>query len=508
MKSVMEHSFARTPSVEIQRSSFDRSHGHKTTFDIGYLVPIYVDEALPGDTFNMSMSAFARLATPIYPIMDNMYMDVHFFSIPIRQLWDNWRKFCGEQIDPTDSIDFVVPKRNITVALANGTFEDYLGLPFNQTFSYSALFHRAYLHVFNEWYRDQNLQNSEVFSTGDADVDGGNGTNLLKRCKRHDYFTSCLPWPQKGDDVLIPISGSAALQTNLSAGGTPGIQSASGLKFLDADGALVDVSNTTAAQGDLMFVNLGSHTSTINDLREAFQIQRLLERDARGGTRYAELIKSHFGVQFDDVTYRPEFLGGGSFAVNINPVAQTSSTDATTPQGNLAAFGTAGANNIGFNKSFNEHCIILGIVSARADITYQQGINRMFSRSTRYDFYWPSLSNIGEQAVLNKEIFLQGTADDDNVFGYQERYGEYRYKPSIITGKMRSDATGTLDAWHLSEDFASLPSLNASFIQDSTPLDRCIEQPTEPHFIFDSHFNLRCARPMPLFGTPGMTDRF
>jgi hypothetical protein len=529
MKSVMDHSFARVPSADIQRSSFDRSHGHKTTFDVGKLVPIFVDEALPGDTFNLSMTGFGRLATPIYPLMDNMYMDVHFFSVPMRQLWNNFRKFMGEQEDPGDSTDYVIP--NGTMTPTEGSFEDYIGLPVGVEVTVSSMFQRAYRHIYNEWYRDQNLQDSlslDVSDTGENTVQA-----LLPRGKRHDYFTSCLPWPQKGDAVTIPLGETAPVLGI-------GIDSA----FVDNwDGSDVVAENNSGVGGQTTFsrslgnavgdsgIRIEGHatpyatdpndyapnvradltnavSATINQLRQSFQIQKLLERDARGGTRYAEIVNSHFGVFFQDVTYRPEYLGGGSTRINMNPVAQTSSTDATTPQGNLSAFGTLGVNNVGFTKSFTEHCIVLGIASVRADLNYQQGINRMFSRSTRYDFYWPALAHIGEQAVLNKEIYAQGTSADDDVFGYQERYAEYRYKPSIVTGKMRSDATGSLDAWHLAQDFSSLPTLDSSFIEENPPLDRCIALSSEPHIILDTYFNFRSARPMPVFGVPGLIDHF
>jgi hypothetical protein len=512
MKSVMSHSFSQIPKADIQRSSFDRSHGHKTAFDAGLLVPVYVDEALPGDTFNMSMTGFGRLATPIYPLMDNAYLDIHFFSVPMRQLWDNFRKFMGERIDPADSIDFTVPQCNLSSAVTTGSFEDYIGLPLQNGVSYSDLFARAYLHIFNEWYRDQNLQDSVSFDTDDGPVSRA-PLMLLRRGKRHDYFTSCLPWPQKGDAVSVPLGATAPIY----ADDTVATQEVSlisnfysGERVLryDGGGDTVDVRATNSVSPAPMYADLTTATaSTINQLRQAFQIQRLLERDARGGTRYAEIVNSHFGVRFMDVTYRPEFLGGGSGMININPVAQTSETGGTTPQGNLSAFGTVGIN-AGFTKSFFEHCIIFGIASVRADLTYQEGINRMFSRQTRYDFYWPALSHIGEQAVLNKEIYFQNTAADDDVFGYQERYAEYRYKPSIITGIFRSDAAGSLDAWHLSQDFSSLPVLGDTFIQENPPFDRVIAVPSEPHIIFDSYFSLRCARPMPLYGVPGFMDHF
>lgn len=520
MRSVMSHQFARVPSTNIPRSSFDRSHGYKTTFDAGYLVPIFVDEALPGDTFNVRMSAFARLATPIFPVMDNMRMETFFFAVPKRLLWDNWQKFCGEQVDPGDSIDYLVPTMTspATTGYANETLSDYLGIPTKiPDLEHNSWWHRAYNLIYNEWFRDQNLQDSVYTTRGDGPDDPANFT-LLRRGKRHDYFTSALPWPQKGDSVSLPLGSTAPVETS---GATPlftqGTDSLA-LKAINAQGSPnwtiaatatgpVQFGTETGLQADLSTAT----AATINQLRQAFQVQKLLERDARGGTRYTEINRSHFGVISPDARLqRPEYLGGGSSAINISPIAQTSSSDATSPQGNLAAFGTAGFSGHGFTKSFTEHCVLIGLVNVRADLTYQQGLNRMFSRQTRYDFYWPALAHIGEQAVLNKEIYAQGSlaATDDDVFGYQERFAEYRYKPSMVTGKFRSNDAATLDSWHLALDFASLPALNSSFIVDDPPLDRVVAVPSEPHFIFDSYFQMRTARPMPVYGVPGLIDHF
>lgn len=524
LNSVMSHNFANIPKADIPRSMFKRSSGLKTTFDAGYLVPVFCDEVLPGDSFDMKVNFFGRLSTPIVPFMDNLFLDMHFFFVPNRLVWDNWEKFNGAQKNPGDSTDYLIPYVEAPPAPAYGfsvgSIFDYFGLPTNAPgIRINALPLRAYNLIYNEWYRDENLQISAPVLMGDGPDNIANYP-LQRRGKRHDYITSCLPWPQKGPSVPIPMASSAPVNSVLSTLSFQGASSSGIVRNLNYSvGAASAVSWLTAPGVNEVArlqagINIGTADTsgiagTINQLRQAFQLQKLYERDARGGTRYTEIIRAHFGVVSPDARLqRPEFLGSASQPINIHPIAQTSSTDGTSPQGNLAGMGTVSGRFNGFNKSFTEHGYIIGLASVRADLSYQQNLDRMWTRKTRWDFFWPALSGIGEQAVLVQEVRCTGTLSDDDVFGYNERYAEYRYKQSQITGKMRSAAPDSLDIWHLAQWFSTTPSLNSAFIEENPPIDRVLAVPSEPDILFDAYFDLKCARPMPAYSVPGLVDHF
>lgn len=573
---VRGHRFSDAPAMYMKRTKFDRSHVYKTTFNSGKLIPVFIDEVLPGDTTRMSVNYFARLATPIKPIMDNIYLDWFFFFVPNRLVWEHWQNFCFEQEDPDDSTDYVIPAVSATGNSENayiGSLWDYFGLPVNTSGNLSGIsalpFRGVYL-IWNEWFRDENLQKSVKIQKGDTNEVlnsaraaeqpswvFSSGTSIVPglacppRGKRHDYFTSALPWTQKGPGVSIGLAGTASIvdptpgtgfllhstDSELAAVSAYGgdASSSGGKRIAKGTNSIsfnhyasnysgvggfagnTDGSITMSAQASSTYLGNDSYVDldtssifTINSLRTAFQMQKFYERLARGGSRYTEVLRSFFGVVSPDARLqRPEFLGSFTKMVNVNPIAQTSATDTTSPQGNLSAYGVTAAKFHGFTKSFVEHGYVFGFVCARADLTYQQGINKMWLRSTVYDFYWPTFAHLGEQAIELREIYAQGTEADTTVFGYQERYAEYRYKPSQITGKFRSSVvSGSLDVWHLSQFFKNAPTLNEEFITENPPIKRIIAVQDEPEFLLDVGFRYTTVRPMPMFGTPGLVDHF
>lgn len=567
--------FAQAPQVDIQRSTFDRSSGHKTTFNAGKLVPIYVDEVLPGDTFEMKTSAIIRGSTPIFPVMDNANLDIYFFFVPNRLVWDHWKEFNGENTTNKweQTVEYSIPQMAPPLATGTiptpgwekGTLADYMGIPTevgpgasqtNPEYTVNHLPFRAYCLIWNEWFRDQNLQDPVLIDTGDSQTNGrhlipeGNsitfenqaalqGANLLPVNKYFDYFTGALPEPQKGPDVLLPLGSTAPVITGNETNkilpnkaliwGVPGtdpigtnyellLQKGTGGASSNQGRTIATVQsstpgNVTQVTPQNLIADLSSATSaTINELRLAFQLQRLYERDARGGTRYIEIIKSHFGVTSPDARLqRPEYLGGERIPINIDQVIQTSGTmEGTTPQGNTGAYSLTGNQGSYFKHSFVEHGYVLGLACVRTEHTYQQGLEKIWNRKNRFDFYWPALANIGEQAILNKEIYLQASkATNEEAFGYQEAWAEYRYKPSRVSSAFRSNVTGSLDAWHYADYYDALPKLSAEWVQETYKnVDRtlAVQSTLEDQYIADFWFKCKCTRPMPIYSIPGLID--
>jgi len=536
--------FAMVPRQDVPRSAFDVQHRHKTTFDAGNLVPIYVDEVLPGDSHRLNMTAFCRLATPIVPMMDDLELQTWFFFVPNRLLWEHWERFMGQQETPSDTTQFLTPYIELVNAdLAPGSLGDYFGLTLNgsgNTLRVSAFPFRAYNRIWNDWFRDEDLQIPLAVNIDDGpDVFAGGDYALMNVGKRHDYFTSARPWPQKPNQIDWLPSASTFNNLGLNAGlgqggftkgpfGSEGVgapimgigtntTSDAGAVSMNMTGSRTGIYDETYRGDDVIVRATPFDTPDIrvlvNDLRTASMVQQMLERNARGGTRYAELVRSHFGVISPDARLqRPELLGGGRTMIHINPVAQTSASGATgttTKLGELAAIGSGMATGHGFSSSFTEHGWIIGLATVRSYLTYQQGNARMWNRRTQFDFYWPGLAHLGEQAVLSQEIYADGSSDDVDVFGYQERWAEYKYKASRTSGFFRSTVATPLDMWHLAEKFLARPVLNNLFVLEDPPVDRVAQVATQfgEQFLFDSLFDVRKVMCMPMFSIPGMGAR-
>lgn len=540
-----EYKFAQNPQVGVSRSRFQRNSDNKTTFNTGDLIPIYLDEVLPGDTHQIDVACVMRMATPIFPVMDNAYCDFYFFFVPNRLLWEHWKEFMGENKETawTPKTEYSVPQVTAPAGgWAEGTLADYLGLPTKvEGISVNALPGRAYGLIYNEWFRNQNVTQPTLVEVTDATTTGkndGSATNdsaitlakPLKAAKVFDYYTGALPEPQKGEPITLPLGGLAPVKGYADSGAvsystielvpynaTAGRVNPTfendyrGDLIANQELAKINGLNDDTGSGESMWLatDLSAVTAaTINQLRQAFQIQKLLEKDARGGTRYREVLREHFGVISPDSRMQiPEYLGGYRLPINVSQVIQTSSTDSTSPQGNTAALSVTTMNKPMFTKSFTEHGLIMGLAVVRTDQTYQQGIERMWSRKGRYDYYWPVLANIGEQAILNKEIYAQGNAADEEAFGYQEAWADYRYKPSKVTGLFRSNAAQSLDAWHYAQDYNALPTLSTAWMeQTDTEMKRTLAVQSQPDFIADFYFMNKTTRCMPVYSIPGIID--
>ena len=513
----MIHRFSNVPEANIQRSRINRSFTYKTTCSEGYLIPFYNDIMYPGDTFIGRATIFGRMATPVFPIMDNLFVDTFYFGVPWRLVWDKFQEFMGEVNRSGEITTYEIPHRTVTTAYQPNSLEDYFGLPTKVTgYSHSILPLRAYALIYNDWFRSDYLQDPIGIEFGDYNEGSTHNYDdkyvLMRRGKRFDYYTSCLPFPQAGPGVEISLIGDAPIKAQYTqAPSGTGVTS-----YTARDGASSTVFNAItfgepgvsgALTGSGVYADLsGLAAVTINDLREAFAMQHFLERLAVGGNRYTEIVYSMFGVKSPDARLqRPEFLGYGQARININPVEQTAQSSETSPQGNLAAYAVFRNEHHAFSYSATEHMIIIGLLSIRADLTYQQPLWKQWSYKTREELYWPQFSHLGEQVVYTREIDCRGTESDTTVFGYQERYGECSYYPSLITGLFKSNTDSGLDRWHLSQDFEAAPVLNSDFIVDNPPVSRVVAVPSEPHFYIDIYMDLQCIRPMPIYSTPGLT---
>ncbi len=553
----VESHFALNPTrIDISRSTFDRSSSVKTSFNAGDIVPFFLEEVLPGDTFNVKSSKVVRMQTLLTPMMDNVYLDTYYFFVPNRLVWKHWKEFNGENTESAWIPETTYEVPQITspsgTGWAVGTIADYFGIPTGvPNLSVNALPFRGYALIMNEWFRDENLSDPLVVPDDDATVAGVNTGTFVSdvakggkpyiAAKYHDYFTSCLPSPQKGPDVKIPVGQTTNFPVIAKADNVPGYDRRtaipmfgrtnnsgytgapdSGMFYIDATSVSsfstsADSANASSriafSPSNLWAINDGNAAAaTINQLRLAFQIQKLYERDARGGSRYIEILKSHFGVTSPDARMqRPEYLGGNRVPINVNQVIQQSGTGSgsVTPQGTVVGMSQTTDSHSDFIKSFTEHGFIIGVMVARYDHTYQQGLDRLWSRKDRFDYYWPVFANIGEQAVKNKEIFAQGNAEDDQVFGYQEAWADYRYKPNRVTGEMRSSYTQSLDVWHLADDYSKRPSLSDSWIrEDKSNIDRvlAVQSSVSNQFFADIYVQNRATRPMPVYSIPGLID--
>lgn len=515
----MIHRFSNIPEANIQRSRINRSFSYKTTCSEGYLIPFYNDIMYPGDTFIGRATIFGRMATPVFPIMDNLFVDTFYFGVPWRLVWDKFQEFMGEVNRSGEITTYEIPHRTVVTAYQPNSLEDYFGLPTKVTgYSHSILPLRAYALIYNDWFRSDYLQDPVGIEFGDYNEDSTNNYDdkyvLMRRGKRFDYYTSCLPFPQAGPGVEVSLSGDAPVRGPMFLTNSSGTARAQLFNGNDntihcdiAAGTYLYASNPASSSPTGLYADLSSLASiTINTLREAFAMQHFLERLAVGGNRYTEIVYSMFGVKSPDARLqRPEFLGHGQARININPVEQTAQSSETSPQGNLAAYAVFRNEHHAFSYSATEHMIILGLLSIRADLTYQQPLWKQWSYKTREELYWPQFSHLGEQAVYTREIDCRGTESDSTVFGYQERYGECRYYPSLITGLFKSNTDSGLDRWHLSQDFEVAPVLNSDFIVDNPPVSRVVAVPSEPHFYIDIYMDLQCIRPMPIYSTPGLT---